>query len=126
LCQRVGFISNGRLIALDSPDQLKASGMRGDVLEINSPTPNQAMRVLQEARSRGDLPCDEIALYGAQIHVVVPQAAAAQPLVKKHLRDAEIELRSIEWIAPTLEDVFISTVQAESRKSETESQKSNV
>jgi ABC-2 type transport system ATP-binding protein len=113
LCQRVGFISNGRLIALDSPDELKASGMRGDVLEISSPTPARAVRALQEARARGALACEEIALYGAQIHVVVPQATAARPAVMKLLTAAQIQVRGIEWIAPTLEDVFISTVQAE-------------
>ncbi|MGD8584237.1 MAG: ABC transporter ATP-binding protein [Anaerolineae bacterium] len=118
LCQRVGFISNGRLIALDSPEQLKASGMRGDVLEVNSPTPNRAMRVLQEARNRGELSCEEIALYGAQIHVVVPQAEAARPVVLRLLQDAEIQVQGIAWIAPTLEDVFISTVQAEKQKSD--------
>jgi ABC-2 type transport system ATP-binding protein len=113
LCQRVGFISSGRLIALDSPEQLKAGGMRGQVLEINSPTPNRAMRALQSARGRGLLPCEEIALYGAQIHLVVPQASAARPLVTQLLHDAGIQVQGIEWIAPSLEDVFISTVQAE-------------
>src|SRR5512138_1113596 len=43
LCQRVGFISQGRLVALDSPARLKKTQMRGRVLEINSPAPERVM-----------------------------------------------------------------------------------
>jgi ABC-2 type transport system ATP-binding protein len=36
LCQRVGFISQGKLIALDEPAHLKQTQMRGQVLEIHT------------------------------------------------------------------------------------------
>src|SRR5512144_2784933 len=36
LCQRVGFISGGRLVALDSVSQLKLTQMHGEVLEIST------------------------------------------------------------------------------------------
>ncbi len=35
LCQRVGFISQGRLVAMDSPSRLKQTQMHGQVLEIS-------------------------------------------------------------------------------------------
>ena len=41
LCQRVGFISQGRLMALDTPARLKVDQMRGQVLEINTPPPKK-------------------------------------------------------------------------------------
>lgn len=110
LCQRIGFINQGRLVALDSPAQLKQAGMRGQVLEINTSNPDHAMRALKAAQQRGQVWLEEAALYGAQIHAVVPDARAyAQPL--RALLEAEnIPVRSLEWIAPTLEDVFISSV----------------
>lgn len=108
LCQRVGFLSEGRLIALDSPDQLKKTQMRGHVLEIACPNAEQAIRVLRQS----ELPFDEIALYGAQIHAVVPDAPSFQGQVWTLLAQNGIEAQSIEWIAPTLEDVFISSVKA--------------
>ncbi|MCA9800322.1 MAG: ABC transporter ATP-binding protein, partial [Cyanobacteria bacterium HKST-UBA04] len=40
LCQRIGFISGGRLVAIDTPDNLKLTQMRGDVLEINAANPD--------------------------------------------------------------------------------------
>lgn len=111
LCQRVGFISQGRLVALDTPDRLKETQMRGQVLEVNSPEPDRALRALRAARARGELPLDEVALYGTQVHAVVPDAEEYRPRLEAFLRKEQIETTSVEWIAPTLEDVFISAVR---------------
>ncbi|MBL7200269.1 MAG: ABC transporter ATP-binding protein [Anaerolineae bacterium] len=112
LCQRVGFLSKGRLIALDTPDQLKRTQMHGHVLEIDCANSERAARVLRQAKESGLIPFDEIALYGAQIHAVVPDATTFREPVWKLLADGGIDVRAVEWIAPTLEDVFISSVQA--------------
>ena len=63
-----------------------------------------------EAREAGRLSFDEAALYGAQVHVVVPDARENQPAIEHLLHSAHIPVNSIVWIAPTLEDVFISAV----------------
>ncbi len=110
LCERVGFISRGRLIALDTPDQLKRTVMRGHVLEVDAPDSQAATRALMQARDEGRFPLDEVALYGAQIHVVVPEATRYADAITVYLQDRGIVVRSISWIAPTLEDVFISAV----------------
>jgi len=112
LCQRIGFISGGRLVALDTPGRLKQSQMRGEVLEINTATPDVAMRVLKAAQQQGRFPLDEVALYGAQIHAVVPSAAEYQAAILTLLQQAGVNVRAIDRIAPTLEDVFISSVNA--------------
>ncbi|MEZ4869220.1 MAG: ABC transporter ATP-binding protein [Caldilineaceae bacterium] len=112
LCQRIGFISAGRLVALDTPGRLKQTQMRGDVLEINTANPDVAMRILKAAQQRDQLPLDEVALYGAQIHAVVPSAASYQNAIQDLLTEAGVAVRAIERIAPTLEDVFISSVNA--------------
>ncbi len=111
LCQRVGFISQGRLVALDTPSQLKKTQMRGQVLEIDCADSETAMRILQAAKTSGQFPLDEVALYGAQIHAVVPDAEAFIQPIEALLAGEGIEVNTIEWIAPTLEDVFISAVK---------------
>jgi ABC-2 type transport system ATP-binding protein len=111
LCQRVGFISQGRLVALDTPDRLKETQMRGQVLEVSSPEPDRALRALRGAKARGELPLDEVALYGAQVHAVVPDAREYRSAIEELLRREQVETTGIEWIAPTLEDVFISAVR---------------
>ncbi len=115
LCQRVGFISQGRLLALDTPARLKETQMHGQVLEISTATPDLAMRALKEAQAAGRLPLDEVALYGAQIHAVVPSAGEYVEPVSSLLQAAGCDVRGIEWIAPTLEDVFISAVRPAAR-----------
>jgi ABC-2 type transport system ATP-binding protein len=110
LCQRVGFISQGRLVALDSPYRLKQTQMRGRVLEINSPVPDRVMLVLKSAQQKGDLFLDEVALYGAQIHAVVPAGEDNLVVIRHTLEEAGVPITSMEWIEPTLEDVFISAV----------------
>ena len=110
LCQRVGFISGGRLVALDTVSQLKLTQMRGQVLEISTSEPEKAIRVLKGAQSARHIPFDEVALYGAQIHAVVPEAREYKQVIQQLLTENNIQVNSMEWIAPTLEDVFISSV----------------
>lgn len=112
LCQRVGFISEGRLVALDTPDRLKQTQMRGHVLEIQCANSEAALRVLRDAKEHGWLPLDEVALYGAQIHAVVPDTDTYKVAVTDLLAEQGIVVNAVEWIAPTLEDVFISCVKA--------------
>jgi ABC-2 type transport system ATP-binding protein len=54
---------------------------------------------------------EEVALYGAQIHVVTNDAQTHIPIIKKALAEQGIQLTSIERIAPSLEDVFISSAR---------------
>ncbi len=111
LCQRVGFISQGKLLALDTPEQLKLTQMRGQVLEIFTSEPDHTLRALKAAQSSGRLPLDEVALYGAQIHIVVPSAQEYTPVIRQFLEGEGLPTPQIAWIAPTLEDVFISAVR---------------
>ena len=110
LCQRVGFISQGRLVAMDSPSRLKQTQMRGRVLEISSPDPEEGMRVLKAIQQRGQIPLLEVALYGALLHVVLPEGTEDKEAIRGILLRNNLRVNSLEWIAPTLEDVFISSV----------------
>ncbi|HLO14428.1 MAG TPA: hypothetical protein VK206_06350, partial [Anaerolineales bacterium] len=111
LCQRVGFISGGKLVALDTVSRLKLTQMRGQVLEINISNPETALRILKAVQQSNQLPLDEVALYGAQIHAVVPNAQEYKEVIERLLTEQNIQVKSIAWIAPTLEDVFISSVK---------------
>ncbi len=111
LCQRIGFISNGRLVALDTPEQLKLTQMHGQVLEISTAEPDKILRALKAAQAGQVLPLEEVALYGAQIHVVVHSAQDDAQAILDFLAAQGLPAPHIEWIAPTLEDVFISAIR---------------
>ncbi len=56
----------------------------------------------------------EVALYGSLIHVVTPAGVSAQsqkPVIEGALAEANLAPKSIEHIAPSLEDVFIASVR---------------
>ena len=108
-CQRVGFIAEGSLVALGTPAELKTKRMRGQVLEIACSDAESAVRILKQAQ-QADLLMHEIALYGALVHAVVPSAEVYRPKVTSLLSDAGLDVRSVDWVAPSLEDVFISNL----------------
>ncbi|MCP4165752.1 MAG: ABC transporter ATP-binding protein [Chloroflexi bacterium] len=108
-CQRLAFIQRGRLVAEGSPQQIKEDLMPGEVLEVDCALPDKAIRVLRDMDIFA-----EIALYGAQIHVVTTQNADADAqvkLIEKALADERIPVRSVVRIVPSLEDVFIANVR---------------
>jgi ABC-2 type transport system ATP-binding protein len=108
-CHRLAFIQRGQIVALGSPEEIKAEKMRGQVMEIDCAAPEAAMGLLRETGL-----FDEVSLYGALIHVVAEGAEAHRAQVRAVLQEAGIKIRSIEIIAPSLEDVFIEAVKRES------------
>jgi ABC-2 type transport system ATP-binding protein len=111
LCQRVGFIQGGQLTALDTPQALKRH-MPGSVLEIHTPQAESSLQALKQAKANRELDLEEIALYGAQIHVVVKEAGAGKQQVGDWLAQHGLPARAIEPIEPSLEDVFITAMKS--------------
>jgi len=105
-CHRLAFIQRGRLAALGSPEEIKTEKMRGQVLEIDCAAPEVAMGVLRTAGL-----FDEVSLYGALIHVVAEGVEAHRPRIETALCEAGVDIRSMDIIAPSLEDVFIASVR---------------
>jgi hypothetical protein len=94
------------LVALGPPEEIKVEKMRGQVLEIDCTVPETAIGLLREMGL-----FDEVSLYGALIHVVAEGVEAYRPQVVQVLRGAGVEIRSMDVIAPSLEDVFIASVR---------------
>ena len=105
-CQSLVFIQRGTLVAQGSPEEIKVSQMHGEVIEIDCEDTSAAMAILRDL----DL-FEEVALYGAQIHVVTKNGQEHIPIIKEALAEAGIQVSSIERIAPSLEDVFISSAR---------------
>ena len=107
-CQDLAFIQRGRIIARGPPQEIKLKEMRGQVLEVDCARPDQAITALRDLNL-----FDEVALYGALIHVVAEDVAQYEEKITRSLSERDAGLRSMAVIAPSLEDVFISSVQRE-------------
>jgi ABC-2 type transport system ATP-binding protein len=113
-CQSLAFIQHGRIVVQGSPAVIKETEMRGQVLEIDCDEPATAMQVL-----RGSGILGEVALYGALIHAVASDVHALVPEIAGRLQAAGVQVRTMEVIAPSLEDVFISSVRVPADSVET-------
>jgi ABC-2 type transport system ATP-binding protein len=109
-CDRLGIIYRGELIALGTPRSLKTQHMTEAVLELDCARPNDAMGVIEQ------LPAvKEVALFGKGLHVVAAEAELASTAIRVALATARISLLRIERIVPTMEDVFVSLIEAKDR-----------
>ena len=110
-CHRLAFIQRGKIIAYGSPEQIKQHTMQGQVLEIAPSDTVNAVKVLIAARQAGELPLEEVAMYGSLVHVVAEDMENLLEPISERLRQSEIDVNHMAIIEPSLEDVFISCVR---------------
>lgn len=99
-CDEIGFISEGNLIASDTPDNLKKI-IPGTLLEIPTPSPMELLETLEESA----LEYLDIYPAGASLHVLL-----------KSNNTSPLSGYAYEIIAPSLEDVFVYLVKSYRRE----------
>ena len=109
-CDRIGLIYRGELIALGTPELLKTQWMKEDVLECLCERPQEAMEVLEKISA-----VREAALFGKGIHLVVEDADNAVENIQSTLVERGFKVFHIGKIIPSLEDVFVSLIEARDR-----------
>lgn len=108
-CNRVGLIHKGKLIACDTPNELKKL-MDGTILEVRTPEARQAARILRER-----LPSASVGLFGDKVHVVTGDPGNMTTVVENLLKQEALSLHGIRVIEPSLEDVFVSVLSRGNR-----------
>ena len=109
-CDRLGLIYRGQLIAVGTPQTLKTELMPEDVLEVFCDRPEVAMGAIE------GLPAvKEVALFGRGLHVVAEDAGPAAEQIRALLTEQAHRLQRVEQITPSLEDVFVSLIEARDR-----------
>jgi ABC-2 type transport system ATP-binding protein len=108
-CDRIGLIYRGELIALGSPESLKGQ-MPEEILEITCPRPDEALGLLEKMPG-----VTEAALFGRGLHVVTRDAAKLLPDLESFLTQQGYAPARAEKIVPSLEDVFVSLIEAHDR-----------
>ncbi len=109
-CDRLGLMDRGELIAVGTPESLKSDLMKDDILDVLCQSPQDAIADIEQLRS-----VKEIALFGRGLHVVVENAEVASTDIRKLLESKSLAIERIETISPSLEDVFVSLVEARDR-----------
>jgi ABC-2 type transport system ATP-binding protein len=109
-CDRLALIYRGELIASGSPTSLKTEVMRQAVLEVMTDRPQDAMSEVEAVPG-----VVEVALFGAGLHAVVEDPALAGA-IRQRLEEQHYEVDRVEQIVPSLEDVFVSLIEARDRR----------
>jgi ABC-2 type transport system ATP-binding protein len=109
-CDRLGIVYRGELIALGTPRTLKTEHMPEAVLELDCARPFDAMGAIERLPE-----VKEVALFGKGLHAVAADAPAAERAIRAALVAGGFRLDRLERITPTLEDVFVSLIEARDR-----------
>jgi len=107
-CHRLGLMYQGKLIALGSPHQLKTEQVKGELVEVITSDYARSLAALST-----DARYHQISLFGSAIHVIVDEASTATPEIKRLLESRGVAVNSINRVLFSMEDVFISLMEAQ-------------
>jgi len=108
-CNRIGLMHDGKLVALGSVAELKRVFVGRAILEVTCPRYLDAIPSLEH--EAGVL---EVSVFGTRLHVVVEDADAGRKRILEKLAADGNAPVGVERIVPSLEDVFIHTVEQHS------------
>ncbi len=105
-CNRMVLIYRGTIIAQGSPEEMKTKCMKNEVLEIQIANAQDWLERISKMEG-----IKEAALFGANIHAVVYDSARTRLVIENLLRQENAGEFSVRKILPSLEDVFVSSIE---------------
>ena len=103
-CNRVALMNKGEIIAVDTPQTIKAS-INKQVIEIISDNIKKTYSLLKEKYGT------DVQIFGDRINVIIDAAETAIDDIKLILKISNLALLSYRIITPSLENVFIHLVK---------------
>lgn len=105
-CDTVGLISEGALIALSTPDELRRNAMGGDILEVETAAmfDGELLRdlaLIRDIRQRGP----------RRLRIVVDDAGSATPGVAEAIESCGGQVASTREDRPSFDEVFARLVE---------------
>ena len=110
-CDRLAMIYRGELVAIGTPDEMKTRYMSADILNLECSDP---FKMLQEVKKIPEI--KEAALFGRGLHLSVENAQQAIPVIVTALKEQKSSYTRLDKIKPSLEDVFVSIIEARDSK----------
>ena len=110
-CDRLGLIHRGDLIAVGTPSQLKSDLMSEAVIEVICERPQDAIGEIEDLTA-----IKGVALFGRGLHVIAADPSAASQALAARLAARGYRVEGIETVTPSLEDVFVSLIEARDRE----------
>ncbi len=100
-CQRLALMYAGKLIALDTPINLKKMIAEGMLLKISVEPVGKALELLTDYAEIVD-----VSIFGTDIHVMV-ESVGMEDKIRDYLQKNGMKVMEITPVSPSLEDLFI-------------------
>jgi ABC-type multidrug transport system, ATPase component len=112
-CHRVGFMRDGKIIAEDTPSNLRAR-LNNRVLELRGSPLNLLRHIAHK-----DPDVEDVQAFGDRLHIRVGENKAQDVLsrLKSQIRTEGGHVDELRSVSPVLEDVFIELSESESNVS---------
>lgn len=105
-CNIIMMIYAGRIVADGSPKELKVKYINNPMFEVECNKIIEALDILQNQDW-----VIETSIFGTYLHIQVKAEEDAELKINSKLRDNNITIKRINRILPSLEDVFIHTIE---------------
>ena len=109
-CNNIILINAGKLIAEGSAKELKTNYLKQTILEIECNKTIDALDILGNESF-----VDEVSIFGNLIHLIVNDNYKDKSQVQSALNIHSIDLKRVDKIVPTLEDVFIHLLEKDTK-----------
>lgn len=110
-CHRLALMHRGRIVAMGEPASLKKDLQVHALLNLETSDPLESMKTLERLDS-----IHEVAVFGSGLHVSVREPETAKKDIRLALEKQNIGIRSLEEIAPSMEDIFVVTIEEEEKR----------
>lgn len=109
-CDYVGVMSQGRLLMVETPENLKRIGMGGEIIEIKF-TDLLSQAQVAAIRQQADVAAGQIQLLNNEmLQVVVEDASRQIPSLLQWCQENEISVKAAQKIEPSFDDVFVQLI----------------
>ena len=108
-CHRVGFMKAGRIIAEDTPSNLR-SRLTERILELRGDPINSLRHIAHQ-----DEDVEDVAAFGDKLHLRVRDGSAKNVLARlpQQIKSQNVKMTDLRVIPSTLEDVFIALSESD-------------
>jgi ABC-2 type transport system ATP-binding protein len=109
-CDLVGIMSNGALLMVDTPQELRRKAFGGEVVVI---TTNERIEFVHRKKFE-DLPSGKARVFPIndyEIEIVVPEANSAIPHLIKICEQEGLDAKKVEKKDPPFDEVFIRLIE---------------
>jgi ABC-2 type transport system ATP-binding protein len=104
-CHRVALLRRGQIIAKDTPGALRAT-LPGVALEMTARPQTRAVARLRETPGVA-----QVQVFGERLHLLLRDGPDLAKRLPAHLAEAGVTVEDLEATTPSLEDVFIASIE---------------